>query len=69
MVDVVQTFAITIQRFVVMLFQLPLADGLSVGAFMISVAILGAVIGLVFSLITVPGGKWSGATKSIRKDE
>ena len=69
MVEVVQAFSMTIQRLVVMLFQLPLADGLSVGAFMISVAILGAVIGLVFSLITVPGGKWCGAFKSLRKDE
>lgn len=60
MAEVVQAFAITIQKFVTMLFSMSMDDGLSVGAFMLAVAILGAVIGIIFALVKVPGDKWSG---------
>lgn len=69
MVEVMQAFATTINKFVVMLFNLHLGDGISVGVFMLSVAILGVVIGIIFGLISVPGRKWAERLKFKSSEE
>ena len=58
MTDLVSAMAYAIGKFVSMLFSLEIDPGISVGSFFLAVAILGAVIGLVFSLVKVPGARW-----------
>ena len=60
--EVVQAFASTITKFVNMFFNIYLDNGLPIGSFFLAVAVLGAVIGIIFRLVKVPGRKWSGTS-------
>lgn len=62
MAEVVQAFTLTVSKFVSMLFQLNLGDDISVGAFLIASAVLGAIIGLLFSLIHVDYKRFNNDT-------
>lgn len=69
MSDLVGAMVYTISSFVQMFFNLYIDDGVSIGGFLLAVAILGAVIRLIFSLINVPGSRWvSGGSSGSSSD-
>ena len=69
MSDLVGAMVYTISSFVQMFFSLYIDDGVSIGGFLLAVAILGAVIRLIFSLINVPGSRWvSGGSSAASSD-
>lgn len=58
MSELVQAMVHTISRFVMMFFNLQIDSGVTVGGFLVAVAILGAVIRLIFLFVNVPGSAW-----------
>lgn len=69
MTDLVTAMVYTITKFVSMLFSMQIDPGISVGSFLLAIAILGAVIRLVFALIRVPGQKWAAGYNALKKDK
>lgn len=69
MTDLVTAMVYTITKFVAMLFSMQIDPNISVGSFLLAVAILGAVIRLVFALIRVPGQKWAAGYNALKKDK
>lgn len=57
MTDLITAMVYTIRKYVAMLFSLQIDNGVSIGAFFLAVAIMGALIKLLFSLIHIPGRK------------
>lgn len=64
--ELVTAMVYTIGRYVTMLFTLQIDPNISVGSFLLALAILGALIKLIFSLVKVPGGKWIAGYQSFR---
>lgn len=62
MTDLITAITYTISKFVSMFFTLQIDPGVSIGHFLVAVAILGAVIRLVFRLVNVPGRAWASKT-------
>ena len=57
MSDLVMAMVYTIQRYVTMMFSLQIDNGVSIGDFFLAVAIMGALIKIVFSAVRVGGRK------------